>query len=530
MDTNLLSCSKCGHIVSETAESCAYCGTAISLDDSVPLSDEGAPEIAEQAAQEAPVPMDDSSEGLAMTEESATKPDAAEVTADAGNSDQIQPDEHQAEIIEPAVEAASDAGDQSPDSDGSIDVQLPDNELIVEMETEEAAQDPAGGDSKITEPGELELSPGQDDTVDLEQQAAGADAEVIPLADKVSAKAPSDDSAGLPKTPVLEEGEDDTPESETLGADILELVQVDASGQESAEETASDEAKSVDEPAGEKKAEPASGGTPDGSETRDGEQDAILPSPAETAQPVNQPSAGNGEKNSKTDDHKEPVELTDATIDDAAKSDDSAGSDQAGGLAATEAMKIEKASQELAEAQKKQKAVADARALKKQKAALAKAKALKIKKLKLAKAQALKKKKLKLARAQALKKQKAARAGIAAANKEVAAGSKSRGADNSKTVIKSMETNTKMLGLLKKYEGQAIGINYDNSADIKEAQLVEANNEFFSVFVKEKELSYNHPLKTVLTIIEGQDGVETGESDQKTKFKAVVKVYPLVLF
>ena len=241
----------------------------------------------------------------------------------------------------------------------------------------------------------------------------------------------------------------------------------------------------------------------------------------------------------KTDDRKDPAGPTAATTRDAAKSDDSAESNQAGpevtpgktgGLAATEALKTEKASQNKAGAQKKQKAVADAKALKKQKAALVKAKALKIKKLKLAKAQALKKKKLQLAKAQALKKQKAAQAAIAAANTEVAAGSKSRDADNPNTVIKSMDTNTKMLGLLKKYEGQAIGINYDNSADIKEAQLVEANNEFFSVFVKEKELSYNHPLKTVLTIIEGQDGVETGESDQKTKFKAVVKVYPLVLF
>ena len=97
-------------------------------------------------------------------------------------------------------------------------------------------------------------------------------------------------------------------------------------------------------------------------------------------------------------------------------------------------------------------------------------------------------------------------------------------------MAQSMEANTKMLGLLKKYEGQAIGINYDNSAAIKEAQLVEANDEFFSVFVKEKELNYRHPLKTILTIIEGKDGVETGKSEQKEKFTAVVKVYPLVLF
>jgi hypothetical protein len=50
------------------------------------------------------------------------------------------------------------------------------------------------------------------------------------------------------------------------------------------------------------------------------------------------------------------------------------------------------------------------------------------------------------------------------------------------------------------------------------------------VFVKDQELSYRHPLKTILTIIEGQDGVDTGKPEQKAKFNAVVKVYPLVLF
>ncbi len=139
----------------------------------------------------------------------------------------------------------------------------------------------------------------------------------------------------------------------------------------------------------------------------------------------------------------------------------------------------------------------------------------------MAKAQALERKKLALVKAQALKKQKEAQAGIEKANPETATGS---------TRVQSMEANTKMLGLLKKYEGQAIGINYDNSADIKEAELVEANDEFFSVFVKDQKLNYSHPLKTILTIIEGQDGVETGTSEQKAKFKAVVKVYPLVLF
>jgi hypothetical protein len=90
--------------------------------------------------------------------------------------------------------------------------------------------------------------------------------------------------------------------------------------------------------------------------------------------------------------------------------------------------------------------------------------------------------------------------------------------------------SSKLKKLLEKYQGRAVGINYDNSADVREAQLVEANGEYFSVFVKDKKLKYSYPLKTILTVIEGKDGVEAGESGKKSKFNAVIKVYPLVLF
>jgi len=102
--------------------------------------------------------------------------------------------------------------------------------------------------------------------------------------------------------------------------------------------------------------------------------------------------------------------------------------------------------------------------------------------------------------------------------------------DTPEIIISGLESNTKTLGLLKKYEGQSIGINYDNSADIREAELVEVNNEFFSVHVESKEMKYSYPLKTLLTVIEGNDGVEIGETEPKARFNAVIKVYPLVHF
>ncbi|MGD9054672.1 MAG: hypothetical protein PVJ41_15595 [Desulfobacterales bacterium] len=187
-------------------------------------------------------------------------------------------------------------------------------------------------------------------------------------------------------------------------------------------------------------------------------------------------------------------------------------------LLKAEAQKKEEAAQAKAAALKKKKlARAKAEALKKQKAAQAKAETLKKKKAAQARALAIKKKKADQSKADALKKQKAAqaRAEESAENVEVAAG---------------QSNYVKLLGLLKRYKGKAIGINYDNSSEIKEAELVEANEEFFSVMVKEKEVQYSYPLKTILTIVEGEQGVETGEEGKTAKFEAVIKVYPLVLF
>jgi len=92
------------------------------------------------------------------------------------------------------------------------------------------------------------------------------------------------------------------------------------------------------------------------------------------------------------------------------------------------------------------------------------------------------------------------------------------------------EANSRMQTLLEKYKGRVIGINYDNSADIRKALFVEANAEYFSVFVKDQNLKYSYPLKAILSLIEGKDGVDIEDSKQLKKFIAVIKVYPLVLF
>ncbi len=557
-----MNCAKCGHTVNETAVACAYCGTAISSGDSPPQPDKEAPGTAAQSEEPSPLPADDFPPVLDMTDESANLPEGFEVNFDAEPSSPVQPNEIQPEIIEPATAAVSGAQDQSSEADGQIDFQLPDVERNEALDAKNTTKDPEQGSGPDTVPAEIkkpELKPDtsgdSDYPVDSEQHAAEAAAEVIPLAGKVSGAA-SDASPGLPETPVLELGGEELSESEMPGADILELVAVEASEAESTRPQASEAAKSSDEPAVEKQAEIAPEPTPDGSDNKDGELAAILLTSDDYLQSETPSLPADVEETVKTGGSEKPVELAAPTPWGPAKPDDSPepGESQAKAeviqkqtqaQVSVEALKIEKAAQELAEAQKKQKAdIAEAQARKKQKLKLAKSQALKREKAAVLKVQALKEQKkaqvLKKQRearalreqreARVLKKQKEAQVGIEKAIKEMAAESNPQKVDNPDMINQRMEASAKILGLLKKYEGQAIGINYDNSADIKEAELVEANDEFISVFVKDKELNYSHPLKTILTIIEGKDGVGTGKPEQEAKFNAVVKVYPLVLF
>jgi hypothetical protein len=197
--------------------------------------------------------------------------------------------------------------------------------------------------------------------------------------------------------------------------------------------------------------------------------------------------------------------------------------------AKAEALKKEKAAQAKAAALKKKKLdQIKLEALKKQKAAQAKAEALKKRKEAQAKAISLQKQKTAQARAEALKKQKEAQVITEASARDIQVASGSVEEAASPKTKEGFNVHEKLLGLLKRYKGKAIGINYDNSTEIKEAELIEANEEFFSVMVKDKKLQYSYPLKSILTIIEGQEGVETGQDDKKSKFDAVIKVYPLV--
>jgi hypothetical protein len=512
METDQLSCAKCGHLLKEDAGACAYCGTAVASADSSPKPDENSPDLAAQADEQSVASSDDAPPVLETTEAPTATPAA---TSEAKPSSQSQPEETRQVIEESAAEVASGSLDAAPATDDKVDFQLPDDELIVEFDDEAAPQpkQPSAADTGSAETTKPAAEAVKNDIVDLKQQTAEGTAEVIPLAEKATAKAIPKDTPELPQTSVLEENGEASSESETLGADILELVEDEASKPEGIQDQPFGDTAPAGEAAVEKTVEKATDLTLDDSGTKNKDTDAILLTSDEAVQP--QPP-------SSTEDTKQALKLTAAeghvevaapTGEGTAKPDDSPASDDA----QTKAVAI----QAKTDAQASLEAAKIEKAARNKKAALAKAQALKKKKLKLAKAQALKKKKLILAKAQALKKQREAQAGRANTGKAAATGANK---------VQNMEANTQLLGMLKKYEGQTIGINYDNSAEIKEAELVATNAEYFSVFVKDHNLTYCHPLKTILTVIEGKDGVEAGNTEQKAKFNAVVKVYPLVLF
>jgi hypothetical protein len=338
-----------------------------------------------------------------------------------------------------------------------------------------------------------EITPVVDETV----ETASIEAETESAIDKI---------LSLPEQDNVDSADDEPAELETSEEHIIDLAEAEAVQQESETLSTPDVSISSDESAEETKVHSEEAMQPENEAdvAVEAEAGSIPESTGETillevADEV-QPLAG------------EPSEKSEKT----AKLDPS--------------LQIEKAVEDTAAANDQQKAELDqAQKIRRQKIALAKAQAVKKQKEALAKTRAQKRQKMILAKDAALKRKKAVQAKAQAITKQVPAAKNTAATDKPK-VVQILETNTRMQGLLEKYKGQAIGINYDNSAEIREAQLVEANNEFFSVLAENKKLYYTYPIKSILTVIEGQDGVEVGKSKEKVKFNVVIKVYPLVLF
>jgi len=561
MNANLKSCPKCGHSANDTAATCAYCGAVVSAED--PSLQTGKKTLVEATPYSEQMPLmqpDEPLPDITRTEEPVNTVTAV------------------VEWLEPDDSDSPPAADSAEHASEPIDEPAP---TKTEHESAGELLDP----SQVIESNQ-EVSPTtSENRVDNHQVAAEAnEQEPIPLQVPESEAKTADlsdnaqqDAEEKMKTDMAAEQSRLSPEPDVNAQqDTEEQMKTDAAAEQSLFFTEFDLLKSDDNEPPESAAPELKRSDRDKFEAPAG-SDTVLPfdevvtetqtdkvqdaPPTEADEPAAEPPTVADESVAEPPaviEHGAPKEDILLTLDEIVQPPAKNTPDSVGELAGEDAesttgtsttkgmpdilpsqdkfqtepepilkkskvqsvptvLKIEKAAQELAEAVKKQKvALAEARALKKQK-------------LMRAKAQALKRKEETLPGTPALKKQKEAPVGSEIKKKEIAKQSISKTKSPPRMTTQGLKAHTKMQALLKKYANQAIGINYDNSADIKEAKLVEVNDEFFIVFVKHNALHYSYPLNTILTVIEGKAGVGSADPEKKENFNVVIKVCPLTL-
>ena len=92
-----------------------------------------------------------------------------------------------------------------------------------------------------------------------------------------------------------------------------------------------------------------------------------------------------------------------------------------------------------------------------------------------------------------------------------------------------LKPKAKIKDLLKKYEGQTVGINHDNPTEIKGADLIKVGDDLFSILLADEKLIKSYPLRTIISIIEGVNGVSNANMEENSKFSIVILVHYPVL-
>jgi len=92
-------------------------------------------------------------------------------------------------------------------------------------------------------------------------------------------------------------------------------------------------------------------------------------------------------------------------------------------------------------------------------------------------------------------------------------------------ITKVLKPRPKIKDLLKKYEGQAIGINYNSPSEIKSADLIKIGEDFFSILITDDKLIKSYPLINIMSVIEKVNGVSPGNMEEKAEISFVIQVY-----
>ena len=95
-------------------------------------------------------------------------------------------------------------------------------------------------------------------------------------------------------------------------------------------------------------------------------------------------------------------------------------------------------------------------------------------------------------------------------------------------ILDVLKPKTKIKDLLKKYEGQTIGINYNNSSEIKGANLAKVGDDVFSILIIDNELMKSFPFRNIISLTEGVNGVGIDNIEGEQPFPMIIEVYHTV--
>ena len=85
-----------------------------------------------------------------------------------------------------------------------------------------------------------------------------------------------------------------------------------------------------------------------------------------------------------------------------------------------------------------------------------------------------------------------------------------------------------MREILRKHEGQMIGINLDKVTDYRAAQMTVVAGDYFTVWAPTRQIAYHFPFTNVLSVAESVGG--TGFKYDRTKVALTVTVYHQVVY
>jgi len=191
-----------------------------------------------------------------------------------------------------------------------------------------------------------------------------------------------------------------------------------------------------------------------------------------------------------------------------------------------EALRKQKEEEEGAEALRKQKEEEErAEALRKQKEEEEGAEALRKQKEEEERAEALRRQKEEEERAEDLRRQKEEEEQAEALRRQKEEEEKKEFQKRVEDITKVLKPRPKIKDLLKKYEGQAIGINYNSPSEIKSADLIKVGEDFFSIFITDDKLIKSYPLINIMSVIEKVNRVSPGNMEEKAEISFVIQVY-----